>query len=299
MPETDSYPFTMYSGLLEPEHYKKIGNAIWLFLWFVSTTTSEKTEEGSVRGIVLGGRPIALPELAERFGIDAKTISRWVKSLETNGYIQTKRAPRGIIFTVQNSKKFRKRSDKNVPSERSERTEMSDQNESDRTFLSLRSDRIVRSNKDITKILSTTITDDELFSKNPPVQQHTPFIKLLNAYCELHGKIDFHVKPKEREAMGKMVAGDMPLSFTIPTMELLYQEKRRREGQDFKPPSSFLYYVDGIEQAWQNTQPVKMTGGRSGKTNSKQPALTKQQQELANLRKRAEEARRNGQSRSV
>lgn len=81
-----------------------------------------------------------------------------------------------------------------------------------------------------------------------------PYIELLEAYCKLNKRLDIHIKPKEREAMGRMVAGGMPNPFTIRTMELLLEEKREREGGAFKYPTSFLYYENGIWESWNNVQ---------------------------------------------
>ena len=41
MKNDKSYPFPTYSGLLNSEHYDKMGPALWLFLWFISSTTKE------------------------------------------------------------------------------------------------------------------------------------------------------------------------------------------------------------------------------------------------------------------
>ncbi|MGP3782499.1 MarR family transcriptional regulator [Paenibacillus sp. 1A_MP2] len=104
MPE-GSYPFPIYSGILEPDHYKNIGNAIWLFLWCISSTTKEIEEEETVWGIVLGGKPMKLSEIAGYFGVNDKTVSRWMDALEQHQYINVTRAPRGLILKVRNSKR--------------------------------------------------------------------------------------------------------------------------------------------------------------------------------------------------
>lgn len=111
-----SYPFPTYSGLLEPEHYKRIGSALWLFLWCISSTTKEVEKDGLKWGIVLGNKPIKLNELAEIFNVNEKTVRRWLSDLEFHEYIRITRAPYGVILTVRNSKKFMKRVDKNVQS---------------------------------------------------------------------------------------------------------------------------------------------------------------------------------------
>lgn len=311
MPE-GSYPFPIYSGLLEPEHYKRIGSAIWLFLWCVSSTTAEKDEEGTVWGIVLGNKPMKLSEISERFGVNDKTVSRWLDTLENHQYIRVTRAPRGLILWVRNSKK---RTDKNVRSPGSEQTEMSDHIDGDKTKMSdhkqtdqtkmsdqtsfSSSDRTNMSDlKDIKDLITTTSTTGEWHeedgNENP---QADGMIAILNAYCRLNKKLDFHVRPKEREAMGKMVAGGMPVPFTIRTMEGLLQAKREREGESFKYPTSFLYYVDGIHEAWQNSQTTSPSMAGVAQGGPEQPKrMSKQQQALENLRRRAREERQREQS---
>lgn len=295
MPE-GSYPFPMYSGLLEPEHYKNIGNAIWLFLWCVSSTTSERQEGGTVWGIVLRNKPMKLSEIAERFGVNDKTVSRWLDSLEQHEYIRVTRAPRGLILSVRNSKKW---VDKIVRSQVSEQTEMSDHSRSDKTNMSdhkqiSESDQTELSDlKDIIKDLTATTTAvDDI---EPEESSDDSMIQILNAYCKLHNKFDIHVSANEREAMGKMVAGGTPNPFTIRTMESLLEAKRFREGDNFKLPKSFLYYVEAINEAWHNSQTTSpsMAGVAQG-TPEPPKRMSKQQRELEDLRRRAKEARKHG-----
>ncbi|WP_125461248.1 helix-turn-helix domain-containing protein [Paenibacillus ihbetae] len=299
----------MYSGLLEPEHYKKIGSSIWLFLWCISSTTKELEEEGTVWGMVLGGRPLKLSEIAGYFGVNDKTVSRWMDTLEQHEYIRVTRAARGLILSVRNSKKW---ADKNVRSVKGDKTKVSDHKRNDKTYLSDQSpseqtnmsdhERISASDrtemsdlKDIKDLTTTTTTEDWVEEETDP--QVDGMILILNAYCKLHGKLDFHVKPREREAMGRMVAGGMPVPFTISTMESLLQAKRDREGKDFKFPTSFLYYVDAINEAWHNSQTTgpPMAGVAQGRPVASK-RMTKQQRELEELRRKAEEERRRGQS---
>jgi DNA-binding MarR family transcriptional regulator len=153
----NSYPFYTYSGLLTPEHFKQIGNAIWLFLWCISSTTTEKEKDGVVWGIVKGNKPHKLPELAEIFDVNEKTVRRWISDLEKCDYIKVTRAPYGLIFTVKNSKRGHvERMDKNVQSER-DKTKTSNP---ERTDMSNHSDKNVQSNKDITKINNKTTTKE-------------------------------------------------------------------------------------------------------------------------------------------
>ncbi|GIO84573.1 phage-like element PBSX protein XkdB [Paenibacillus faecis] len=322
MPE-GSYPFPLYSGLLEPGHYNKIGSAIWLFLWCISSITKEKEdEEGVTWGIVLGNKPIKLSEIAKRYDVNEKTVSRWLDTLEDHHYIRVTRAARGLIIEVKNSKKW---SDKNVRLHESDqtkmsdhgvndKTKMSDQSNGDKTILSDHSDSDQtemsehppfsgsdRTNmSDLKDIITTTpiTTDRDWFEEEDFDPQANGMIAILNAYCKLHGKLDFHVKPREREAMGRMVAGGMPVPFTISTMESLLQAKRDREGSEFKYPTSFLYYVDGINEAWRNSQTTSppMAGVAPGMQQQPAKRITKHQQALEDLRRRAREERQREQS---
>lgn len=300
MPE-GSYPFPMYSGLLEPRHYKNIGNAIWLFLWCISSTTTEEEKEGTVWGFVLRGKPMKLSEISGHFGVNEKTVSRWLDTLEQHDYIRITRAPRGLILAVKNSKKYTDRNVRSVESDRTkmsyhpggEETKMSDHGNSDKTNLSDHStcDQTEMSDlKDITTTTPITTTDREWFEDESGLTSRADgMIVILNAYCKLHGKLDFHVKPREREAMGRMVAGGMPVPFTISTMESLLQAKRDREGDQFKLPTSFLYYVDAINEAWQNSRTTcpPIAGVAQGKpTASKRMS---KQDKKENLRRIAEE----------
>lgn len=173
----DSYPFPTYSGLLSPEHYKRIGSALWLFLWCVSSTTKEVEKNGIMWGIVLGNKPLKLPEIADIFEVNEKTVRRWLNALEENEYIKITRAPYGLILTVKNSKKWTKNrldknvqsltktetkvsnhTDKDVQSENREWTEMSEQNGQK---CPIYSDKNVQSNKDITVDITKDITNKE------------------------------------------------------------------------------------------------------------------------------------------
>lgn len=331
---TDSFPFPIFSGLFSPQHYEKIGSAIWLFAWCVSSTTKEVEEDGTVWGLVLGGKPMKLSEIGENFGVTDKSISRWISDLQNHGYIHITRAPRGLIIKVRKSKKgILKRSDKNVRSQDNDQTEMSvhsesdqtilsDQSDSDQTYLSIHNDSdqtylSVHNDSDQTKmsdhetiltsdqtilsdakdikdlITTTTILENEFSEEISPDPKTDGMIAILNAYCKLHDKFDIHVSTNDREAMGKMVAAGMPVPFTITTMESQYKAKRKREGEDFEQPNSFTYYVKGLKSAWRNAN--KTTKPKGSITQTPMPAppqrLTKQQQELADLKRRAKEAK--------
>lgn len=222
----DSYPFPIYSGLLEPKHCKQIGTAIWLFLWCISATTTEKTRDGVTWGIVLGNKPMRMEELSETFGVHEKTVRRWVDTLEEHGYIQVTRAPKGLIFTVKNSKKYKDRMDKNVRSEESERTEMSEQSVSERTEMSDHRDKNVRSNKDITvdiTMAAITITDpDEILRRAHEIE-----IYFLGKRGKGHA-----LSSTDFEEVKKMITSGIPLEIVKTSIDKSFAEYKPKHDHD-------------------------------------------------------------------
>lgn len=105
---SNSLYFPTHIGLLDSVHRENIGPALWEFLWFISKTTKEVHEDGEMIGIVLGGRPIKVSEIAEESNVSERTVTRNITRLKKYDYIKTKRTPYGEIFYVRNSKKFYK-----------------------------------------------------------------------------------------------------------------------------------------------------------------------------------------------
>lgn len=244
----NSYPFPMYSGIFEPKHYKQIGTALWFFSWCISATTKEvMDEEGVTWGHVLGKKPLKLSEMAEPFGVDEKTVRRWIKSLEQYGYIRVSRAPYGIILEVRNSKK---RLDKNVHSP-PERTDKYVRTSSERTDNFVHSetrewtempdhpDKNVHSKKDISVDITTTDDTDE-------------FEKVFREFCALHGKLDIHVKPPDVKLMTEMIAMGVPSSLIIRVMRTVHEE-RTANGAKI---STFAYYRNAILEAWETERAI-------------------------------------------
>ncbi|WP_052738061.1 MarR family transcriptional regulator [Bacillus sp. SA1-12] len=261
---SDSYPFNTYSGLLTPEHYKRIGNAIWLFLWCISSTTAEKEKDGIMWGIVLGNTPQKLPDLAKVFGVNQKTISRWIDQLEKEGYIKITRAPYGLIFTVKNSKKFKNRSDKNVLSEMNrDQTKMSDQTElSD----PVRSDKSVRSNKDITELditiknnnaavniahgideqtggVPTTeivqLADADQSKGQIPGSSPSAYEQIKEKYMRLTGIGGFDVNAKDKHSIQKLLEYNIDLDKALIWLEECFRDYKPKH--QFDKINSFAY----------------------------------------------------------
>jgi DeoR-like helix-turn-helix domain len=103
--ERQSYAIPVWNGILEARHRRRIGGALWEFLWCLDRITKEK--EGV--GIVLGGKPVISEEVAKGFGVCEQTVRRHFDRLEKQGYIERILTPYGYSIRVRNSLKFSSR----------------------------------------------------------------------------------------------------------------------------------------------------------------------------------------------
>lgn len=93
---------TISNGLLKDEHRKRMGSAVWEFMWCLDKIT--RIDQKGI-GYVLGGKPIKLEDIADDMNVERNTISENLKKLEEEGYIQRKYAPYGIIIMINKAKK--------------------------------------------------------------------------------------------------------------------------------------------------------------------------------------------------
>jgi len=100
-----SHPFYVWSGLLDPKHKKKIGSAIWEFLWCINRITKEIKNNDGTWGLVLGGKPIKAKEIEDDLGSHPQSIKESLRKLEASGYIKTIRTPHGQVIHVNKSKR--------------------------------------------------------------------------------------------------------------------------------------------------------------------------------------------------
>jgi DNA-binding MarR family transcriptional regulator len=94
--------FPVCKGLLDAKHRKRMGVAIWEFLWCLDRMTKI---DGAGMGVVLGGKPVNLSDFAEVFGTSEVTVSRNLQKLERHGYLVLVHAPYGIVIKVSKAKK--------------------------------------------------------------------------------------------------------------------------------------------------------------------------------------------------
>ncbi|MCZ8520157.1 hypothetical protein [Paenibacillus caseinilyticus] len=277
MPEQ---PMPVSRGLFD--HKERLGPAVWEFLWCIDAVTTESVDEQGIRwGFVHNGAPVKHERIASELHSSSRTVQRNMDRLKHENYIQTVRTGRGEIIKVRNNKKdVPMRVAKNGASDTpnveylppsdttnmayqgggempkmayhtdSDMPKVAHQNPSDTTDMAYQGARYDTCGISKRLTITTTITEEDIFKGQ---------IEILDAYCKLHDKLDIHVRSSEREAMGKMIAGGMPIPFIIRTMGLLYEDKRQRaikKKNQFKPPSSFTYYVGGINDAWENVSSV-------------------------------------------
>ncbi|MCR4261111.1 MAG: hypothetical protein NUV96_02165 [Candidatus Colwellbacteria bacterium] len=89
------------NDLLDPKHQRQMGEAVWLFMWFLDKITVVTQE----RGKVLGGKPIKFKDIETDLGISRSTYMRWLDTLKQAGYVTTVRTPYGNCIVVMKAKK--------------------------------------------------------------------------------------------------------------------------------------------------------------------------------------------------
>ncbi|WP_020621048.1 helix-turn-helix domain-containing protein [Paenibacillus daejeonensis] len=256
----DSYPFPMYSGLLDPKHYKNIGSAIWLFLWCVSSTTKDVEKDGVSWGIVLGNKPIKREEISAKFDVTERTVQRWIDTLEQEGYIKITRAPYGMIFSVRNSKKFPDRSDKNVhsldknvqslPQESGQKCPVS---QTEWTEMSSLSDKNVHSNKDIT--VDITKEEVEVVDEADMTKQ---IQDIGNHFLKRRGR-GLELSLTDYEEVKQLVADGVPSPFIKTCIDHCFDNFRPRHKRDSIRSISFI--IPRIYDAWEVQRSSKAITG--------------------------------------
>ena len=96
----DSHPLPLWSGIME--HCRRIGPALWEFVWLIDKIT----EEVDGKGIVLGGAPIKIERIAGELERCERTVRRNLDRLQDEIYIERTRTPYGFTIRVRNSRKF-------------------------------------------------------------------------------------------------------------------------------------------------------------------------------------------------
>jgi hypothetical protein len=91
---------TISNGLLKDNHRKRMGGAVWEFMWLIDKVT-QIDEQGF--GWVLGGKSVKLKDLA--MGTQKANTSKNLTRLAKHGYIMVKHAQYGLIIKVAKAQK--------------------------------------------------------------------------------------------------------------------------------------------------------------------------------------------------
>jgi hypothetical protein len=96
------------NGVLEGEHRRKIGAAIWEFLWAIDRTTEEyTTDAGDRHGKVLGGAVLTYRRIADECGSRSEWTTRAnIRTLAEQGYLVIEHCQRGVRLEVAKAKKW-------------------------------------------------------------------------------------------------------------------------------------------------------------------------------------------------
>jgi hypothetical protein len=97
-----NFYITISNGLLKDGHRKRMGSAVWEFMWMLDKIT-RVDEDGT--GWVLGGKAIKLKTISDDLGTHPNTVSENIIKLEKEGYIEKRIAPHGIELKVKRAKK--------------------------------------------------------------------------------------------------------------------------------------------------------------------------------------------------
>lgn len=93
---------TISNGLIKGDHRKRMGPAVWEFMWLIDKVT--RIDEDGL-GWVLGGKPINLEDIALDMKVSRETVSRNLILLADEGYIIKITTPYGLSIRVVEAKK--------------------------------------------------------------------------------------------------------------------------------------------------------------------------------------------------
>ena len=90
----------LWNGLLvEPtaKHYKAMGSAVWLFLYFLTYANRSSGKLFRRRSTI-----------ASDLGLTLRTINRWLSILKRNGYVDIHQSERSLIISITKWKPIKK-----------------------------------------------------------------------------------------------------------------------------------------------------------------------------------------------
>ena len=88
---------TIATGLVDAKHIHAMGPALAEFLVLVDWQTDAS-------GLVKGGAPVRIEEIADRLGRHRRTVERNLQRLAN--YLDVRRTPYGLVIRIRNPKRF-------------------------------------------------------------------------------------------------------------------------------------------------------------------------------------------------
>lgn len=220
--------------------YRRLGDALWLYLFYIDRTTEEYADNGTTIGRVLGGVPRADADAASALGVTDKTIRKWRARLEGEGFIRSKQTGHGSIVEVLNSKKWiwkRKKADRN---EHSGQTGKDVPSRPERTVRADRNERVV-------PIYDYTPTIQRPNSRQDSSDGADGFLKQI---CDLYGQKMGRVLVLKRNEKSKFISlrSEHGQEVVISAVRVHLDEKDNWDRMDY-PASLFLNNPDGFIQS--------------------------------------------------
>ena len=224
------YYIEITNNLLDLKHRKAMKESVWLFMWLLDKMTSI-SEDGI--GKVLGGKPIKYEEVNKELAISRPTYIRWIELLEKGFYINTIRAPNGLVITVNKAKKrfgrdvskmTHHKRDRDVSNSDSDVSKMdSDVSNSDIQYKTINKDI----NKDNTKEATPPVVADNI---NPLIEKFKP---INPSYERLFGD------KTQRAAIERMLKkfGQEKLEKIIDSLSVIF-------GQPYSPTITTPYLLE-------------------------------------------------------
>ena len=101
--QNDKYQIGLRKGLLDPQHVRAMGPAVWLYMLYVDWQTDEL-------GWVFSGAPIVWKRIEFRLGVGRRTLQRWQRILEgenpeEKAYVESRQLQRGFAVRILHQKK--------------------------------------------------------------------------------------------------------------------------------------------------------------------------------------------------
>ena len=94
----------LYNAILEPKHYRAMGDSLWLYTYLLDRQGRRLDKDGL--GKVAGGVPIRDSDVGDSLGSSRRTVIRWREVLLRHGYIAARRTPYGYVYAIAKPKKW-------------------------------------------------------------------------------------------------------------------------------------------------------------------------------------------------